>query len=73
MIVSKRLINQKKIYHRFFNKNGGKSKGIYKSLNCGLGSNDKKNVVKKQAYFSHSVTLSHFECTHFKICKNVNY
>ena len=47
MIVSKRLINQKKVYHRFFNKSGGTSKGIYKSLNCGLGSNDKKNNVKK--------------------------
>ena len=26
---------------------GGKSKGIYKSLNCGLGSKDKKRNVKK--------------------------
>ena len=47
MIKSKRLLKQKKITHGFFNKNGGKSKGIYKSLNCGLGSNDKKNNVKK--------------------------
>jgi YfiH family protein len=40
-------LKQKKISHGFFNKNGGKSKGIYKSLNCGLGSNDKRNNVKK--------------------------
>ena len=47
MIKSKRLLKQKKISHGFFNKNGGKSKGIYKSLNCGLGSNDKKNIIKE--------------------------
>ena len=47
MIKSKRLLKQKKISHGFFNKNGGKSKGIYKSLNCGLGSNDKRKDVKK--------------------------
>ena len=47
MIKSKRLLKQKQISHGFFNKNGGKSKGIYKSLNCGLGSNDKRNNVKE--------------------------
>ena len=47
MIISKKLLKQKKISHGFFNKNGGKSNGIYKSLNCGLGSSDKKNKVKK--------------------------
>ena len=32
--------------HAFFNRMGGKSQGIYKSLNCGLGSFDKqKNIV----------------------------
>ena len=47
MIKSKRLLKQKKISHGFFNKNGGKSKGIYKSLNCGPGSKDKKtNIIK---------------------------
>ena len=30
------------ISHGFFNRCGGKSKGIYKSLNCGPGSNDKR-------------------------------
>ena len=46
MITSKKLLDQKNIKHGFFNKNGGESKGIYKSLNCGLGSNDNKNIVK---------------------------
>ncbi len=47
MITSKKLLKQKDIRHGFFNKNGGKSKGIYKSLNCGPGSHDNKNLVKK--------------------------
>ena len=46
MIKSKKLSKFKKINHFFFNKSGGTSKGIYKSLNCGLGSSDKKiNVL----------------------------
>ena len=47
MITSKKLSKQKKISHGFFNRNGGKSSGIYKSLNCGLGSNDKKHRIKR--------------------------
>ena len=47
MFKSKRFIKLKGISHGFFNKKGGKSKGIYKSLNCGPGSNDKKINVKK--------------------------
>ena len=47
MIKSKKLLKQKKISHGFFNKNGGKSKGIYKSLNCGPGSKDRKHIVKE--------------------------
>mgnify|MGYP001314416849 CR=1 FL=1 len=47
MIRSKKLLKQKKISHAFFDKNGGKSNGIYKSLNCGLGSSDKKSKVIK--------------------------
>jgi len=45
LITSLKLSKQKKITHGFFNRNGGKSVGIYKSLNCGLGSHDKKNKV----------------------------
>ncbi len=47
MIKSKYLLKQKKITHAFFNSSGGTSSGIYKSLNCGPGSNDKKELVKK--------------------------
>ena len=47
MITSKKLSKQKKISHGFFNRFGGKSNGIYKSLNCGPGSRDKKNNVKQ--------------------------
>ena len=47
MITSKKLLKQKKISHGFFNRNGGNSKGIYKSLNCGPGSNDKRFKVKE--------------------------
>ena len=45
MIKSKKLSIYKTISHGFFDKKGGHSKGIYKSLNCGMGSSDnKKNV-----------------------------
>ena len=44
---SKRLIKFKNILHGFFGKKGGVSNGIYSSLNCGPGSNDKISNVKK--------------------------
>ncbi len=47
MITSKKLSKQKNISHGFFNRNGGESSGIYKSLNCGPGSNDQKYNIKK--------------------------
>ena len=47
MIKSKKLSKLNEISHGFFNKKGGVSKGIYKSLNCGIGSNDKKTDIKK--------------------------
>ena len=47
MTLSKKLFEQKKIRHRFFNRIGGKSTGIYKSLNCGKGSKDKKYKIKE--------------------------
>ena len=47
MLHSKKLSKFSEISHGFFNKNGGVSKGIYKSLNCGVGSKDKKDDVKK--------------------------
>ena len=47
MIKSIKLSRFTNIRHGFFNRSGGVSKGIYKSLNCGVGSKDKKNNVKK--------------------------
>ena len=47
MIKSKILRNQKYISHYFFNRLGGTSKGIYKSLNCGKGSKDNKGNINK--------------------------
>jgi len=45
LIKSKKLTKFQEIKHGFFNKKGGKSEGIYKSLNCGIYSSDtKKNV-----------------------------
>ena len=47
MFKSKKLSKFKKIRHGFFNRLGGVSKGIYKGLNCGLGSDDKIIDVRK--------------------------
>tara|TARA_B100001057_G_scaffold185085_1_gene185785 strand:+ start:1171 stop:1929 length:759 start_codon:yes stop_codon:yes gene_type:complete len=59
LIISKKLSKFKKIRHGFFNRAGGKSTGIYKSLNCGPGSGDKKkNVIKNLSIVKN------------KICKN---
>ncbi len=47
MIFSKKLLKYKSIRHCFLGMEGGKSKGIYKSLNYGRGSFDTKlNVIK---------------------------
>ena len=47
MIKSKKLNRFQNIKHAFFNRIGGKSTGIYKSLNCGPGSADKKKNILK--------------------------
>ncbi len=47
MIKSKKLSQKKDLRHGFFNSVGGKSKNIYKSLNCGPGSRDKKTDIRK--------------------------
>ena len=47
MLRSKKLKKFNSINHGFFNNLGGFSTGIYKSLNCGMGSGDNKNNVKK--------------------------
>ena len=53
MFCSKKLNKFKKIKHCFFSKKGGFSKGLYKGLNCGRGSNDNKyDVLKNLNYVS---------------------
>ena len=47
MIKSKFISKYNNISHGFFNRLGGHSKGIYKSLNCGTGSNDDKKNINK--------------------------
>ena len=47
MIKSKNLKKFKTIKYGFFNNLGGVSSGVYKSLNCGVGSNDSKKNVRK--------------------------
>ena len=47
MIKSKKLSKIKSLKHGFFNKTSGKSKKIYKSLNCGPGSKDNPSDVKE--------------------------
>ena len=56
MIKSKKLIKFKNINHGFFNRLGGKSTGIFKSLNCGPGSSDRKeNILKNLATVSNKI------------------
>ena len=47
MFYSKKLKKIKQIKHCFFSRKNGFSKGIYKGLNCGKGSRDKKVNIKK--------------------------
>jgi len=47
MFYSKNLKKNNNIQHCFFSKKNGVSKGIYESLNCGIGSNDQKENVEK--------------------------
>ena len=59
MFYSKKLKKFKKINHCFFSRKGGFSKGIYKSLNCGRGSNDnKKNIHKNLKYVSKKISVN---------------
>jgi len=51
MFFSKKLQKFKNLKHCFFSRKNGFSKGLYKSLNCGLGSDDKKEDVLKNLEF----------------------
>ena len=47
MFVFKKINKISNIKHGFFSRNGGLSKGIYRSLNCGINSKDKKDTILK--------------------------
>ena len=51
MFYSKNLKINKKIEHCFFSRNNGSSKGIYESLNCGIGSRDESWRIQKNLDF----------------------
>jgi len=57
MFFSKKLEKFKNLKHCFFSRKNGVSKGYYESLNCGLGSNDKKeNVFKNLEWVAKKIT-----------------
>ena len=56
MFFSKKLKKFGNIKHCFFSRKNGVSKEYYESLNCGLGSNDKKeNVLKNLEFVSKEI------------------
>ena len=56
MFFSEKLSKFKNLKHCFFSRKNGFSKGIYESLNCGMGSNDnKKNVLKNLSIISKKI------------------
>ena len=58
MYFSKKFKQLDDIKHCFFSRDNGVSDGIYSSLNCGLGSNDKKeNVLKNLKSVSRQMNI----------------
>ena len=56
MFFSKKLQQFENIKHCFFSRKNGFSKGDYESLNCGLGSGDKReNVLKNLESVSNKI------------------
>jgi len=56
MFFSKKLQKFENIKHCFFSRQNGFSKGLYESLNCGLGSNDiKEDVLKNLEIVSNKI------------------
>ena len=59
MFFSKKLERFENLKHCFFSRKNGVSKGYYESLNCGLGSGDKKeNVSKNLEFVSKKITCN---------------
>ena len=58
MFYSKKLKKIKHINHCFFSRKNGFSKGIYQGLNCGKGSKDRQENIKKNlAYVTKKMRL----------------
>ena len=56
MFFSEKLSKFKNLKHCFFSRKNGFSKGIYESLNCGMGSSDKKeNILKNLELVSQKI------------------
>tara|TARA_B110000438_G_scaffold303233_1_gene363819 strand:- start:1020 stop:1781 length:762 start_codon:yes stop_codon:yes gene_type:complete len=56
MFFSKKLKNFNNIKHCFFSRKNGFSNGYYSSLNCGMGSNDKKeNILKNLSFVKNKI------------------
>ncbi len=51
MFFSKKLEEFKNLKHWYFSRKNGVSKGYYESLNCGFGSEDKKENVLNNLEF----------------------
>ena len=47
MIEAREFQSQGRVRHGFFTREGGHSSGIYASLNCGLGSGDDRDMVRR--------------------------
>ena len=59
MFFSKKLEEFKNLKHCFFSRKNGVSKGYYESLNCGLGSEDKKeNVLNNLEFVAKKITCN---------------
>ena len=59
MFFSSKLKKNLNIKHCFFSRKNGFSKGLYGSLNCGIGSHDKKeNIVKNLKFVSEKISCN---------------
>ena len=86
MFFSQKLQKFKNLKHCFFSRKNGFSKGLYASLNCGLGSGDKKeNVLKNLNLVSNEIgcedellitlnqTLKFFHLVYINVYINLNF
>ena len=74
MIKSKKLKKIKNIKHGFFNSIGGKSKNIYKSLNCGPSSKDiPTNVQENLKIVKNKIDKLYIDNRSSYVCKKCQF